>query len=385
MHRRSVANRMSIVNPALSVYRTHLKYGWEIPAYLRTAVSKTQLWRRGNGTVLAIPETSDDKAYVSPVEIGTPPQTLYLDFDTGSSDLWVFSSETPKSMVRGQAVYTPASSTTSKSLKGASWIISYGDGSSCGGSVFTDKVTVGSFAVENQAVESAKQVSSQFTRDTKIHGLLGLGFSNMNTVSPTRQNTFFDNAKATLDEPLFTCDLRRHGNGTYDFGYIDKSKYTGDIIYTPVTQSRGYWSFTSTGYGFGTDAFKNTSVSGIADTGTTLLYLPYDIVRAYYAKVPKASISDLVGGYVFPCTTVLPSFTYGIGEARFTIPPNFMNHSPIQRGSTQCFGGLQPRPDGIGNINIFGDVALKAAFVVFEGGATPRMGWANKKLDTTAP
>ena len=162
--------------------------------------------------MVTLPIDSIDKAYVSPVSIGTPPQTLLLDFDTGSSDMWVFSSETPKSMVRGQSVYTAASSQTAKQIAGASWVISYGDGSSCNGIVFTDKVTIGNLTVENQAVEAARRVSASFTTDAKIHGLLGLGFSHINTVSPTKQKTFFDNAKSGLDQPLFTCDLKRRAS-----------------------------------------------------------------------------------------------------------------------------------------------------------------------------
>lgn len=69
-------------------------------------------------------------------------------------------------------------------------------------------VNVGGLSVTGQAVELAKTVSSSFTSDAAIHGLLGLAFSTLNTVSPTPQTTFFDTAKANLDQAVFTADLK---------------------------------------------------------------------------------------------------------------------------------------------------------------------------------
>ncbi|KAK7949054.1 secreted aspartic proteinase precursor [Apiospora aurea] len=368
-------------NGALSVYKAHLKYGAKPSDELVAAVANitgTLLQTRDQGSVAANPIDESDGAYSSPVSIGTPAQKLDLDFDTGSSDLWVFSSETPRSQRNGQAIYTPGSSSTSKQLNGYTWDISYGDGSSSSGNVFTDKVNIGGLVVNNQAVEAAQQVSDSFSSDSSIDGLVGLAFSSLNTVSPQQQQTFFDNAKSSLAQPLFTADLKHQASGKYNFGYIDNNAYTGSITYVNVDNSQGFWGFTSSGYQVGSGSFSSSSIQGIADTGTTLLYLPTSVVKAYYGKISGSQNSNSAGGYVYPCSATAPDFTFGVGNARITIPGEFMNFGQISSGSSQCFGGLQSS-SSIG-VNIFGDVALKAAFVVFNGGSTPKLGWASKNL-----
>jgi hypothetical protein len=88
-------------------------------------------------------------------------------------------------------------------------------------------------------VELAKKVSSAFISDSS-DGLVGLAFSSINTVSPQQQSTFFDNAKASLNQPLFAAYLPYNADGAYDFGYIDTSKYSGTIRYASVDDSNGF-------------------------------------------------------------------------------------------------------------------------------------------------
>lgn len=166
--------------------------------------------------------------------------------------------------------------------------------------------------------------------------------------------------------------------GTYNFGFIDESLYTGNISYTSVDSSDGYWMFSTSGYQIGDQSFEDTAITGIADTGTTLLMLPTAIVDAYYAQISGSSYDSTNGGYVFPCDVTPPDFTLGIEDGRIVIPGSYINYSPLDSTNTSCYGGIQDDSD-IG-FAIFGDVALKAAFVVFEGGSDPKLGWASKNL-----
>ncbi|KIX97696.1 uncharacterized protein Z520_06474 [Fonsecaea multimorphosa CBS 102226] len=335
--------------------KTYLKYNSPVPADVKAAAA--------DGSVTATPEQYDAE-YLCPVSIGG--QTLNLDFDTGSSDLWVFSSELSSSERSGHSIYNPSQSSTAKQLSGATWKISYGDGSSASGNVYTDTVDVGGTTVTGQAVELAEQISSQFEQDTDSDGLLGLAFSSINTVTPQQQTTFFQTAinEGVLEQNVFTADLKKGAPGSYDFGFIDSSKYTGDITYTPVDNSNGFWEITGTGYQVGNGKFQSASIDAIADTGTTLLLMDDDIVSAYYDQVDGAEYDNSQGGYTFDCSADLPDFAVGIGSYHAVIPGSFMNYSPVSDGSSTCFGGLQSN-EGIGQ-SIYGDIFLKAVFAVFD-------------------
>jgi hypothetical protein len=51
--------------------------------------------------------------------------------------------------------------------------------------------------------------------------------------------------------------------GTYDFGFIDSSKYTDSITYVDVDSSEGRWLITGPGYAIGNDSFVSSSIDAV--------------------------------------------------------------------------------------------------------------------------
>jgi len=345
----------------------YAKFGGAMPYDLAQAHANSN----SSGTVVTRPGDKHDSLYLTPVNVGGT--TMMLDFDTGSADLWVFSSELPSSKSAGHAVYKPDSS---KKMSGASWKISYGDGSSASGDVYKDTVTVGGVAVQNQAVEAAKTISSQFASDKKNDGLLGLAFSSINTVSPQKQTTWFDTAvkAGDLKQSVFAAKLEHQKPGSYDFGFIDQTAFDGSLAYTSIDSSRGFWELKTDGYAVGSQT-SQTPIQGIADTGTTLMMLPRDVVSAYYKQVKSAQYNAQQGLYLFDCSDSLPDFSIIVGGEKRTTPGEYVNYAPAS--STLCVGGIQ-RNDGLGGLSIFGDVFLKSQYVVFDS-ANSKIGFAPQK------
>lgn len=276
--------------------------------------------------------------------------------------------------------------------------ITFGDGSGASGIVYTDTVTVGESTVTGQIVEFANSVSGFNQAGDAEDGIFGLAFDSINTgkcsltsstrwrhglttsstVTPRQAQTFFTTAvEQGLPLALFTALLKRGEPGAYTFGEIDNSQFTGDITFTSIDSSQGFWSFTPNGLTIGSTSVNVGAglLTGIADTGTTLLLVQNSIAQTYYARVSGAQFSNSFGAYVFPCSAALPDFTVDINGYSATVPGDFINFGVVA-GNT-CFGGIQPA-SGL-PFNIYGDIFLKSQFVVFDRTqASPRIGFANQ-------
>ncbi|KAM7194551.1 penicillopepsin [Naviculisporaceae sp. PSN 640] len=317
------------------------------------------------GIVAATP-IGNDIEYLAPVTIGG--QTLNLDFDTGSSDLWVFSTQLPSTQKGRHDLFDPRQSRTFNELPGHTFSIMYGDGSGASGMVGTDLVDIGGVRVNQQAVELATEVSQSFVEDMPTNGLLGLAFSQLNAVTPNKQQTFFENVLPDLAEPLFTADLRHDTPGAYEFGRVDASKFTGDLTWIPINKTQGFWQFSTSSFGVDTGAgiaLQQTQTGqAIADTGTTLMVVSQEISDGYYSKVPGAQQSDEFGGVTFPCDVPLPDLFVDVGGVYTArIKGDDINFARVQ--GNRCYGGVQP---ATGDLQIWGDVFFKSQFVVFNGG-----------------
>ncbi|THH01187.1 hypothetical protein EW026_g1498 [Hermanssonia centrifuga] len=348
------------------------RYGFESGKYAgfakRNNVVVKVCGRHDKATDHEVPAESVQNEYVVPVTIGNPGVTLNLDFDTGSSDLWVWSSELAKvsQYINTHSIYNPKASRTARHAHGT-WDISYGDGSSASGDVYTDMVTLAGVTIPNQAVECSKWLSSAFLKDGGNDGLLGLAWPAINTVNPRRVKTPVENMidQGLIEEPLFTVKLSRgHHAGFYSFGYIDHTVTPHGITYTPVDNSQGFWQVSSRSFAIGSRTFSRHGNTAILDTGTSLCLVDDDTVRTIYDSIDGAIYDDRHGGWKYPSDARIPNVAFAVGDKYYTIHPDDFGFGSAGHGYT--LGGIQSRGDM--NFDIFGDVFLKSVYVVFNQG-----------------
>ncbi|EMC97853.1 hypothetical protein BAUCODRAFT_120777 [Baudoinia panamericana UAMH 10762] len=344
----------------------------------------------GNSGDVPATDIQNDSEYLCQVSIGTPAQNLMLDFDTGSADLWVWSTEIPQSQLRGNTsghtVFDHSKSSTWKASKGETWQIQYGDGSTASGDVGTDTVKIGGITIKNQAIELAKTISTQFLQGAG-DGLLGLAWGSINTVKPRPVQTPVENMISQQDIPqneeLFTAWLGNikdatsgQSNSFYTFGFVDTKALSSidqsesSIYYTPIDNSQGFWMFDSASFTVNGKTTNNASGNtAIADTGTTLALISDAAVEAIYNAIPGSKYDNTQQGYLIPSNISeddLPTVSVAVGGQQFTI--NKENFLFADAGNGMTYGGIQSR--GSNPFDILGDTFLKSIYAVFDQGNT---------------
>uniref|UniRef100_A0A0B7KHD5 Peptidase A1 domain-containing protein n=1 Tax=Bionectria ochroleuca TaxID=29856 RepID=A0A0B7KHD5_BIOOC len=317
------------------------KWGKGIPKDVATAFSLLD----SNGRVDVQPLGSDD-IFIADLEIGNPPQVVKIALDTGSSDLWLQSSDTTYFYNRKgpwAPRYHPNMSRTSNILKDAEWNVKYSerelqamqlftssrvwqtdsscfasvDGTAANGIVYLDTVRLGGFEISNATIQSA---------------LTSVTTDNVTWLGTSR------------------------GSDHWDVG-LNLMSWEGS----------NWWlhDFTAT-----------------VDTGTTLTFLPDVLARMYWSDVPGMRVDPMLSdAFTFPCdgADALPDLRFKLPgtEHVLNIPGPYLNYGPIAGDDTYCWGGMQSADDL--ESTIIGGTVLKALFVAFDL-ETKKVGFANKRL-----
>jgi saccharopepsin len=194
--------------------------------------------------------------------------------DTGSSNLWVPSTECGSIACYLHNKYDSSASSTYKK-NGSSFDIRYGSGS-LAGFVSQDTVRIGDLEIKHQDFAEATSEPGLAFAFGRFDGILGLGYDTIavNGIVPPFYNML--NQKL-LDEAVFAFylgDSDKEGDDSEaTFGGVDKSHFTGELTKIKLRR-KAYWEvdFDAITFGDSTAELDNTGV--ILDTGTSLIGLP---------------------------------------------------------------------------------------------------------------
>lgn len=202
--------------------------------------------------------------------------------DTGSSNLWVPSSECGSIACYLHSKYDSSSSSTYKS-NGTEFEIRYGSGS-LSGFVSQDTLTIGDLVVPGQDFAEATSEPGLAFAFGRFDGILGLGYDtiSVNHIVPPFYKML---SLGLLDEPVFAFYLgnanEQGDSSEVTFGGVDKSHYSGELTKIPLRR-KAYWEVDLDSITFGEETAELDGTGAILDTGTSLIALPSTLAQLLY-------------------------------------------------------------------------------------------------------
>jgi len=303
--------------------------------------------------------------YFSEITIGTPPQTFKVVLDTGSSNLWVPSSECGSIACYLHTKYDSSSSSSYKK-NGTSFEIRYGSGS-LSGFVSQDTMTIGDLKIKDQLFAEATEEPGLAFAFGRFDGILGLGYDtiSVNKIPPPFYNMI---DQGLLDEPVFAFYLSSTESGEESeaiFGGINKDHYTGKMTNIPLRR-KAYWEVDLDAITFGdsTAQLENTGV--ILDTGTSLIALPSTLAELLNKEI--GAKKGYNGQYTVECDKrdSLPDMAFTLSGYNFSITP-YDYILEVQGSCISSFMGMD-FPEPVGPLAILGDAFLRKWYSVYDLG-----------------
>lgn len=342
--------------------------------HVENPVARDRLRRRA-GTVL---ETLDnlETLYFANASLGTPAQKFRLHIDTGSSDLWANAKSSDLCQEQGdqcaESGTYDANSSTTYSYVNSDFNISYVDGSGASGDYAKD-----TFSFGGQNLKGL-QFGIGYT-STSPEGILGIGY----TVNEVQVNRAGGQAYPNLPQlladnkiinsnaySLWLNDLDA-STGSILFGGVDTEKYTGSLQTLPVIAEQGVFAefiIALTGMGVNGKAgslFDNETVPVLLDSGSSLMYLPDDLVTSLYTQF-NAQYDSSQGAAFVDCSLANDATTldFTFSSPTISVPMNeLVIVAGYQRGQPVCILGIGPAGQ---STYVLGDTFLRSAYVVYD-------------------
>ncbi|KAJ5827069.1 hypothetical protein N7447_003832 [Penicillium robsamsonii] len=304
--------------------------------------------------------------YFSEISIGTPPQTFKVVLDTGSSNLWVPSSQCSSIACFLHTKYDSSSSSTYEK-NGTEFEIRYGSGS-LSGFVSKDTLQIGDLKIEGQDFAEATNEPGLAFAFGRFDGILGLGYDTISVNKMVPPFYHMINQKL-VDEPVFAFylgDANKEGdNSEATFGGIDESHYTGELIKIPLRR-KAYWEVELNSIALGNNVAELENTGVILDTGTSLIALPSTMAELLNKEI--GATKGFTGQYSVECDKrdSLPDLTFTLGGHKFTIGP-YDYVLEVQGSCISSFMGMD-FPEPVGPLAILGDAFLRRWYSVYDVG-----------------
>ncbi|XP_056367393.1 gastricsin [Oenanthe melanoleuca] len=367
--------------------RISLKKGLSIRDKMRTAgvlddflkhikYDPVKKYQPSQGSVVRQPITNHlDSSYFGEISIGEPPQKFLVLFDTGSSNLWVPSTDCKSPACFNHAKFQPSGSATF-TPSDQSHTVSYGSGSVTIALGY-DTLRIQSITVTNQEFGLSQDEPTQPFYFADFDGILGMAFPSLAVGGmATALEGMLEQDQ--LAEPIFSFYFSRQP--TYEYGGelilggIDPQLFQGDITWAPVAQKL-YWQVALEEFAIGQSgsSWCSQGCQAIVDTGTFLLTVPQEYLESILQAVGAQETSY---GYAVDCndTQSLPPITFSIGGTQLPLSPS----TYVLNSNGYCTLGIEvtylPSEDGQ-PLWILGNVFLKEYYTIFDM-ANNRVGFA---------